>query len=153
MEHLTPEQIQAALAHAQNPNAPQEAEAHVPVTQDVTPTEVVPSLLDSLKASPSDPREIELPDGRKVIIQKPAKATKFHIAKVLGRNSANPMLDLYYGAFMWVRQVGSTPIPFLATERQFEGLQDLLGDDGLEALVAATLDVPGVAVDVEAVKK
>ena len=150
MEPLTPEEIAKLTGESL------EAVAETPAV-DAPADEPKPT--DVLKANPSEPYTFKcIKEGKEVtvVIAKPTKATSLHVSKVLGANSANPMLDLYYKSLMWVKQVNGHTMPFLASAKAFEGLQDLLGDEGLEQLVGEVqtrLADAEAAFDWDAVKK
>lgn len=117
------------------------------------PPSDAPKPTEALRALPSEPFEVTLPNGVVVVLAKPEKPVLLHIAKVLGQDSFNPTLELYYKALMWVRQVNGMKMPFLAKKDAFDAVHILVGDDGLETIVMKTLPQVEATLDSEALKK
>lgn len=135
MEAMTTEQLQAALSGTPA-MMPPEQELAAPATEAPVAASK-PS--DILKAAPGVAFTIKLADGRDVVLQKPIKATSFLIARILGQQSVNPALDQYCKALIWVKQIGGLPMPEPKTLSMFEGIQEQLGDEGLEEVLFEVL--------------
>ena len=154
MEPLTPEKI--AELQGQAPLAvelPQPTAVSVPAVDTAAPA-AQPKPSDALKEPEQDMFDVTLPDGRKIYLQKPAKATALHVSKCLGVHSINGALESYYRSLMWVKRINNTPIPYLANSQMFEALAETLGDDGLD-LISQTVMLRGMAeqkLDVDTLK-
>lgn len=91
--------------------------------------------VDVLKARPGEPWDVTLLDGRKIVMRKPAKPIALIVASVLGYESSNPGLELYFKAMCWVHKFEGEELPLLMNRAQFEGFHEVLGDDAIEQVV------------------
>ena len=126
-EQLTPEQL-IELSQGKAP---------LPLTPlPVTPIEDKPT--DLMRPS-SDPHELILSDGRKVVLQRYKTPTKLLVAKCLSTDSMNQLLTVYFNSITWVRSINGGPVPELRKREDFEWIATQLGDDGLEEVAQEVL--------------
>lgn len=152
---LTPDQLAKLAQQNPAPAAPQGASEVAPA---LTATEVAQTPSKGLLATPGAPFEVTLSDGRKVVLQKPAKPVSIFLAKVMGFNSQNQGLLSIYKTMLWVRSIDGVPTPPCDTEQDFEKLLEWLGDDpldelGLEIFIATRGKKPSGTEETEEVKK
>ena len=117
-----------------------------PITQapsnQVPQEQITEKASDILKPATSEPVELILANGVTVVLKKPSYPVNMLVARVLGKNSLNPMLTVYYKALCWVSAAkipgatGFTAFKQLKTEADFERVSMLVGDDGLEEIVS-----------------
>lgn len=128
MEPLTPEQVQKVLGQAeQGQETPEPPVESAPAETPEPATQVMQS---------KTPESFEMTvKGVTIVATRPTVPVATHVARILGMDSANPSLEMYYTALLWIRQIGPIRIDKLLPSRdKFEEIVTYLGDDGLQEL-------------------
>jgi len=87
-------------------------------------------------------RPIVLTDGRTLHLSKPRGAYSLKIFEWLGpQNSTNEMLIIHYRALLHVARIDGQDEPTPQTKLQLEALAQKLGDDALDEIAAAYLEL------------
>lgn len=125
-EHVPPmmsEEIAATFAA--------QAAAHPPQAQQAP---VKPMTVMTAKVTE---KVIEPRPGMKIVLEKPSKALNFRIARLLGNQSTNNMLDLFVRGLFWVKSVNGTPagVEKFTNLDLFQGLAEILGDDVVDMVL------------------
>lgn len=79
--------------------------------------------------------EAKLPNGRKIVFQKPTGAVSLKIARFLGDDSRNEMLNIYYRMLMCIIELDGVRLSAPGTKLEIEALADRLGEDFDDACV------------------
>lgn len=148
---LSKEQVDALRNATAEPVAT-ETTTEAPVTQVETKgAGVKPAPSDAIMASPGEPYTFDVPSAsgtgvNKLTIAKPTRPVALLVAKVLGFDSTNDGLMLYFRALCWLTHINGQPLPSpLMTRQDFEDMSALIGDDALDALNIEVLSAGLVA--------
>lgn len=75
------------------------------------------------------PISLTLPSGRKIEFKKPQGALSMRVAELLGENSANQAMNIYYRMLLCISKLDSIPVSPPISSREVKLLADRLGDD------------------------
>lgn len=92
--------------------------------------------------APTAPEHVlELEDGRKIEMARPKVAINLRVYDMLGPDqSANGMLLLAYKALLHVRKINGEEVHAPQSNAEMLALNERLGDDGLDDVVAFYMD-------------
>lgn len=97
-----------------------------------------PEPVDAILAQPGAPRDIHTfthkGDPLVLTIAKPVKPVALMVTKILGFDSTNQGLFIYYRALAWLTGVNGTKVGPLTKREDFENFAELIGDEALETL-------------------
>ena len=99
-------------------------------------------------ASPkSKSNQIEVIDdlGRKIVVKRLTALEKMRIAKIAGSDSSNAGYSIYITLAASVVSIDGEPEDFPMNIRAVEGLVTQLGDEGLDAVGKATIELNGLS--------
>ena len=93
------------------------------------------------------PQAFKLPSGRTITFKKPSGIASLQTAKLLGVQSANQMLTLYYRAGLSIASLNGKPVSPPKSELEMDGLFQRLADDFDETIILYMrwmgYDIPG----------
>lgn len=104
----------------------------------------------------NDPREIQLPDGRVVVMAPPGGGIMRKIATMLGNGETNVGLMLgWLKAILYVRTIDGSPVQSVNTVVDAQRVADILGDIGEDCIMMAYQEYwPPVSIeDLQTIKK
>lgn len=104
----------------------------------------------------NDPKEVQLPDGRVVVMAPPGGGIMRKVASMLGNGESNVGLMIgWLKSILYVRSIGGDPVQAVNTIVDAQRVSDILGDIGEDCVMAAYQEYwPPVSIeDLQTIKK